>query len=506
VNAIKNEKKNLIIGILLNKYYLSKMKKVLLAIVVLGTILNGCKKDLETAKDIVSTATDLPQVITLNATISDTAIILSGEVTFTDGDDSTKRGICWSENPNPTTNDQSYTDKGKGLGLFSIDVFSQLQPYTTYYVKAFAENSVGKVYSNEEKTFKTGNIFSAFINSKGCVECDRYAAGDTFSLDGTTYMVADRKMLDEALANGENVSNFCTSKISDMSGGLKVAAAFNQDIRSWDVSNVTTMSNMFSSTTSFNQDIGNWDVSSVSDMSGMFNVSIFDKDISNWDVSNVTDMNGMFGELNSDGSSFNQDISSWNVSNVTNMGDMFANAASFNQDIGKWDVSKVTNMLGMFANAESFNQDIGKWDVSNVTDMSYMFNGAKSFNQDIGKWDVSNVTTMYRMFGTFRYHDMSLSFNQDISNWDVSNVTYMSYMFSDAQVFNQDIGNWDVSNVLDMSGMFYGASKASGLSGPMDFNQDLSQWCVSKITSIPARFSEYSGLTPVNHPVWGTCP
>ncbi|MDA8931023.1 BspA family leucine-rich repeat surface protein [Bacteroidia bacterium] len=456
------------------------MKYTLIAIAVLGAVLNGCKK--EEVVEIVSTATDLPRVITLNATILDTAIILSGEVTFTDGDDSTERGICWSENPNPTTNDQSYTDKGKGLGLFSIDVFSQLQPYTTYYVKAFAENSVGKVYSNEEKTFKTGNIFSAFINSKGCVECDRYAAGDTFSLDGTTYMVADRKMLDEALANGENVSNFCTSKISDMSGLLKVAADFKQDIRSWDVSNVTTMSNMFSSTTSFNQDIGNWD------------------------VSNVTDMNGMFGELNSDGLSFNQDISSWNVSNVTNMGDMFANAASFNQDIGKWDVSKVTNMLGMFANAESFNQDIGKWDVSSVTDMSYMFMGAASFNQDIGKWDVSNVTTMYRMFGSFSYHDMSLSFNQDISNWDVSNVTDMGYMFSDAQVFNQDIGNWDVSNVTNMGGMFYGASEAAGLSGPMDFNQNLSQWCVSTIPSIPDRFSEYSGLTPANHPVWGTCP
>ena len=465
------------------------------------SVLYCCKK-----RD-VSNAKDLPIVSTLNALITDSTIILSGEVTFTDGDNSTIRGLCWSENPNPTTNDQSYTDKGKGLGLFSVDVFSQLQPFTTYYVRAFAENSVGKVYSNEEKTFKTGNIFSAFINSKGCVECDRYAAGDTFSLDGTNFIVADRKRLDEALANGENVSNFCTSKISDMSGLLKVATAFNQDIRSWDVSNVTNMSMMFNFNTSFNQDIGNWDVSSVSDMSGMFNVSIFDKDISNWDVSNVTDMSNMFGELNSNvGSSFNQDISSWDVSSVLDMSGMFANATSFDQDIGNWVVSKVTNMSGMFAEAKSFNQDIGNWDVSNVTDMSYMFHGAASFNQDIGNWDVSNVTNMHRMFGTFDYHDMSLSFNQDISNWDVSNVTYMTYMFSDAQVFNQDIGNWDVSNVLDMSGMFYGKSEAAGLSGPMDFNQDLSQWCVSKITSIPARFSEYSGLTPANHPIWGTCP
>jgi hypothetical protein len=38
------------------------------------------------------------------------------------------------------------------------------------------------------------------------------------------------------------------------------------------------------------------------------------------------------------------------------------------------------------------------------------------------------------------------------------------------------------------------------------FNQDLTQWCVSKIPSIPVDFSKESGLTPANHPVWGTCP
>jgi len=29
---------------------------------------------------------------------------------------------------------------------------------------------------------------------------------------------------------------------------------------------------------------------------------------------------------------------------------------------------------------------------------------------------------------------------------------------------------------------------------------------VSKIPSIPDAFSKGSGLTPENHPVWGTCP
>ena len=55
-------------------------------------------------------------------------------------------------------------------------------------------------------------MFGAFINSKGCVECDNGAVGDTFNLDGTTYTVADRDMLKDAFDNGKDLSNFCTSK------------------------------------------------------------------------------------------------------------------------------------------------------------------------------------------------------------------------------------------------------------------------------------------------------
>ena len=342
--------------------------------------------------------TELPQVTTTNPVVSDTAFIVGGDVTFTGGDNKTTRGVCWSTSPNPTTSDNFMLDASNGAGVYSIDIFSQLLPNTQYFLNAYAENSLGKSYGNEI-TFNTSvdNPNKAFVNVNGCVECDNYSVGDVFTfMNGQTITVASRSMLDDAITDAEDLTKYCTSKITNMTNLFIGKNSFNDDISTWDVSNVTSMDVMFMDATAFNQDIGNWD------------------------VSNVTDMRGMF----TGASSFNQDIGNWDVSSVTYMTTMFFDATTFNQDIGNWDVSNVTSMYYMFYDATSFNQDIGNWDVSNVTDMRYMFEDATAFNQDIGNWDVSNV---YYMRGMFYQAD---AFNQDLTQWCVSNFSSMPYSFS----------------------------------------------------------------------------
>ena len=138
---------------------------------------------------------------------------------------------------------------------------------------------------------------SAIINLRGCIECDNYYIFDIFSIDGVTYTVADREMLDDALSNGEDLTKYCTSKVTNMEDMFSGAESFNQDIGNWDVSNVTIMYSMFESAESFNQDIGNWDVSNVTYMDYMFrNASSFNQDLTQWCVSNMDSKPDAFSE------------------------------------------------------------------------------------------------------------------------------------------------------------------------------------------------------------------
>ena len=64
----------------------------------------------------------------------------------------TARGVCWSTTHNPTIED-AHTNDGTGAGTFTSQL-TDLDEYTTYYVRAYATNSDGTAYG-EEKSFIT---------------------------------------------------------------------------------------------------------------------------------------------------------------------------------------------------------------------------------------------------------------------------------------------------------------------------------------------------------------
>lgn len=59
----------------------------------------------------------------------------------------TERGVCWSENHNPTI-DGSHANNGTGTGEYDV-LMTELTAGTTYYVRAYAKNSEGTSYGSE---------------------------------------------------------------------------------------------------------------------------------------------------------------------------------------------------------------------------------------------------------------------------------------------------------------------------------------------------------------------
>ncbi len=90
----------------------------------------------------------LPEVTTVGvSSITTATFAYEGNVINDGGAEITSKGICWSLHNNPTIDDNK-TDDGAGAGLFN-GTAENLTPEKTYFVRAYATNSVGTAYGEE---------------------------------------------------------------------------------------------------------------------------------------------------------------------------------------------------------------------------------------------------------------------------------------------------------------------------------------------------------------------
>ena len=124
----------------------------------------------------ISAANAPVQLATLTTSVvsglTNTSASSGGNITDDGGANITTRGVCYSVNTNPTTAD-NITNDGNGTGSFTSNL-SGLTASTTYYVRAYATNSVGTAY---------GNALSFTTNAALAIG-DSYQGGIIFYLDG----------------------------------------------------------------------------------------------------------------------------------------------------------------------------------------------------------------------------------------------------------------------------------------------------------------------------------
>jgi uncharacterized protein (TIGR02145 family) len=136
-----------------------------------------------------------PIVITLAiSAIADTAATGGGDVTSDGGATITDRGICWSTSPNPTTSN-SHTHDSSGTGSYNSSI-TGLTVNTTYYVRAYATNSAGTAYGDNE------SFVSTLISNAGYGKLyNQYAVNDARGIAASGWHVPTRAELNELIDN-----------------------------------------------------------------------------------------------------------------------------------------------------------------------------------------------------------------------------------------------------------------------------------------------------------------
>ncbi|MCQ2262480.1 MAG: SUMF1/EgtB/PvdO family nonheme iron enzyme, partial [Bacteroidales bacterium] len=103
-----------------------------------------------------------------------------GNVTFSGGAEVTAKGVCWSLAPNPTISDNR-TTSGNGEGSFTSTLI-HLAGGTTYYVRAYATNSVGTAYGAQVSFTTPSPATNLDITVNDYTFRMKFVAGGTFNM------------------------------------------------------------------------------------------------------------------------------------------------------------------------------------------------------------------------------------------------------------------------------------------------------------------------------------
>lgn len=169
-----------------------------------------------------TTTNPVPTVLTNTVTNITTGTATSGGYVTSDGGlPVTVRGVCWGTSANPTV-DGTHTTDGSGMGNF-ISSLTGLTTSTSYYVRAYATNSLGTAYGNQV-TFTTASVLTVTTNPITNLNETEATGGGIVNSDGGVAVTVrgvcwsasvNPSLFDPHTVNGGGTGNF-TSHIAGL--------------------------------------------------------------------------------------------------------------------------------------------------------------------------------------------------------------------------------------------------------------------------------------------------
>ncbi len=180
------------------------MKKVFLLLLFVSFVSCGGGDDDENEPQVEITT---PQISTKPIINIESNFASSGGTIISDGNSPIlQKGVCWSKNPNPTISGNLANDfsvDGSGTGSF-VSELDDLEPNTTYYVRAYATNAVGTAYGSE-LSFTTLDGGAPMNIYTGTVYL--HNQGDVISFGSNNYTHINGSLIIGSAPNGNEITD-----------------------------------------------------------------------------------------------------------------------------------------------------------------------------------------------------------------------------------------------------------------------------------------------------------
>lgn len=174
--------------------------------------------------NFTTSAISQPSVTTNNVTnITQTTATCGGNVISDGGATVSARGVCWSLSQNPTVSGNHTTD-GNGTGSFTSQI-TGLTPGKTYYVRAYATNSVGTSYG-EQKSFTTNSVNLPTVTTNSVTNITQTTAtcggnvtnagGGTVRVRGVCWSTSQNPTINNSHTNNGTGTGSFTSSITGL--------------------------------------------------------------------------------------------------------------------------------------------------------------------------------------------------------------------------------------------------------------------------------------------------